>query len=49
MQNGKLMLVGNSKVDGDTYRWAAYVTGNALSGSYRASNGNNGTFGGRKR
>jgi len=49
MQQGKLMLVGNSNIDGDTYRWAAYIVGNQLTGSYRASNGNNGNFNGRKR
>lgn len=49
MQQGKLMLVGNSNIDGDTYKWAAFIVGSQLSGSYRASNGNNGNFNGRKR
>ncbi|MGB0578953.1 MAG: hypothetical protein ACPGVU_04555 [Limisphaerales bacterium] len=47
-QGSRIMLVGKSSVDGDTYSWAAYLTGNQLSGSYKATNGNNGGFAGRK-
>jgi len=47
-QGNRTMLIGNSNVDGDSYKWAAYLTGTTLSGSYRASNGNNGNFSGRK-
>ena len=48
-QGNRTLLRGNSSVDGDSYKWAAYLTGTTLSGSYRASNGNNGNFSGRKR
>jgi hypothetical protein len=48
-QGNRLLLTGTSNVDGDTYKWAAYVTGKQLSGSYRSNSGNNGNFGGSKK
>lgn len=47
--SGKRMLVGNSNIDGSMYKWAAYIDTRMLSGTYRAANGNNGNFSGRKR
>ena len=49
MHQGKRMLQGNSRIDGSMCKWAAYIVGSNLSGSYRAANGNNGNFSGRKR
>ena len=37
-------LSGTTKVDGLDYQWSANVSGKALTGSYKASNGNNGGF-----
>jgi len=47
--SGKRMLVGNSNIDGSMYKWAAYIGARTLNGTYRAANGNNGNFSGRKR
>lgn len=37
-------LSGTTKVDGFDYQWSATAAGKSLTGSYRASNGNNGEF-----
>ena len=37
-------LSGTTKVDGFDYQWTANVSGKTLTGSYKASNGNNGEF-----
>lgn len=37
-------LSGVTKVDGFDYQWSGAISGKSLTGSYRASNGNNGDF-----
>jgi hypothetical protein len=39
---GRTTLSGTTKVDGGDYQWSGAITGTSFTGTYRASNGNNG-------